>query len=213
MPALRRTFGAALAATAALAALTACGPDNSSDQAGGGGADKPAATTPATAAPTGAATGAAPTGKPGATGTTKPGGTAKPGGTGKPSAGASDEPEGFCDAAPLPAGQKWIYPVKGTSTTTLVYKDTKTACGVNDVVFEPTGADKTAPFAPTVKGHLNSVMVPSKDVNLADLVKHISECLADPTSSKGFYPCSGGDYKVAIDSSGKVVELTERAHS
>ncbi|WP_395295024.1 hypothetical protein ACF9IK_16895 [Kitasatospora hibisci] len=206
MPALRRTFGAGLAATAALAALTACGPDNSSDQAGGG-AGKPAVATPATAAPTGAATGAGPTGKPGTTG------TARPGGTGMPPAGASDEPEGFCDAAPLPAGQKWIYPVKGTSATTLVYKDTKTACGVNDVVFEPTGADKTAPFAPTVKGHLNSVMVPSKDVNLADLVKHISECLADPTGSKGFYPCSGGDYKVAIDSSGKVVELTERAHS
>ncbi|MFE2723348.1 hypothetical protein [Kitasatospora sp. NPDC059327] len=201
MSVFRRLLGAGLVATAALS-LAACGPDNASDQAGGGpAAGAPAATSPAAtspAAPTGAApTAGAPTG----------------GKTAKPSAGASDEPEGFCDAAPLPAGQKWVYPGKGTTATTLVYKDTKTACGVNDVVFEPVGADRTAPFAPTAKGHLNSVLAKSKDVNVADLVKHIGECLADPTSSKGFYPCSAGDYKVAIDSAGKVVEMTERAHS
>ncbi|MEU1509526.1 MULTISPECIES: hypothetical protein [unclassified Kitasatospora] len=195
MPIFRRVCGVGLVAVAALG-LTACGPDNASDQAGGG----PVATSPAVAPATSSAaapTGAAPTG----------------GKSAKPSAGASDEPEGFCDAAPLPAGQKWVYPVKGTTTTTLVYKDTKTACGVNDVVFEPVGAEKSAPFAPAAKGHLNSVLAPSKDVNVADLVKHIGECLTDPTSTKGFYPCSAGDYKVAIDSAGKVVELTERAHS
>ncbi|AUY50600.1 hypothetical protein [Streptomyces sp. CB01881] len=197
---VQRVLGVGLVAAAALG-LTACGPDNSSDQAGGGA---PATTAPATTAPTAAATGsAAPTG----------GQSGKPGGAAKPSAGASDGAEGFCDATPLPAGQKWVYPVKGTTATTLVYKDTKTACGVNDVVFQPTGADKSAPFAPTVKGHLNSVMTAPKDVNVADLVKHIGECLADPTSTKGFYPCSAGDYKIAIDSSGKVVEATERAHS
>ncbi|MFD0275776.1 hypothetical protein ACFVHB_17990 [Kitasatospora sp. NPDC127111] len=205
MSTFTRMLGAGLVATAVLG-LSACGPDNSSDRAGGSGPAAPTAS--ASAAPAGGATGGA-TAKPSASG--QPAGTAKP--SGKPSAGASGEPEGFCDAAPLPAGQKWVYPAKGTTTTTLVYKDTKTACGVNDVVFEPTGADKNAPFAATVKGHLNSVMVPPKDVNVADLVKHINECLADPTSTKGFYPCSGGDYKIAIDSSGKVVEVTERAHS
>ncbi|MGV9265426.1 hypothetical protein ACWDRR_12275 [Kitasatospora sp. NPDC003701] len=205
MPVFRRMLGAGLVATAALG-LTACGPDNASDQAGGGAAGTPAATSSAT--PTGAT-------KPGAAPTTGAAtGTAPAGGkSAKPSTGAGDEPEGFCDAAPLPAGQKWIYPAKGTTATTLVYKDTKTACGVNDVVFEPVGADKTAPFAPTAKGHLNSVLAKPKDVNVADLVKHIAECLADPTNVKGSYPCSAGDYKVAIDSAGKVVEMTERAHS
>ncbi|MEV0534334.1 hypothetical protein [Kitasatospora sp. NPDC050463] len=200
MPIFRRMLGAGLVATAALG-LTACGPDNASDQAGGAPA----------AAPTAAASTAAPSGA--APSTPAPSGTAPAGGkSAKPSAGASDEPEGFCDAVPLPAGQKWIYPAKGTTTTTLVYKDTKTACGVNDVAFEPVGADKTAAFAPTAKGHLNSVLAKSKDVNVADLVKHISECLADPTNIKGSYPCSAGDYKVVIDSVGKVVEMTERAH-
>ncbi|MFI9163168.1 hypothetical protein [Kitasatospora aureofaciens] len=40
-------------------------------------------------------------------------------------------------------------PGKGTTATTLAYKDTKDVCGVNDVGFEPVGADKTAAFAPT----------------------------------------------------------------
>ncbi|CAM5583123.1 Lipoprotein OS=Kitasatospora aureofaciens OX=1894 GN=GCM10010502_17370 PE=4 SV=1 [Kitasatospora aureofaciens] len=92
-------------------------------------------------------------------------------------------------------------------------KDTKDVCGVNDVGFEPVGADKTAAFAPTAKGHLSSVLVAPKDVNLADLVKHINECLATPYNEKGSYPCSAGDYKVAVDASGKVTELWERAHS
>lgn len=92
-------------------------------------------------------------------------------------------------------------------------KDTKDVCGVNDVGFEPVGADKTAAFAPTAKGHLSSVLVAPKDVNLADLVKHINECLATPHNEKGSYPCSAGDYKVAVDASGKVTELWERAHS
>ncbi len=125
----------------------------------------------------------------------------------------SDEPEGFCTHEPLPAGQKWIYPVKGTSTTTLTYRDTKDACGVNDVTFEPVGADKTAAFTATTKGHLSSVMTAPKDVDLAGVVKHINECLTSPHGDKGSYPCSAGDYKVAIDASGKVTELWERAHS
>lgn len=194
----RRLLATALVATAAFG-LAACGPDDSSDQGAGGGSAT------ATAAPTGAAPAPA-----------SP--TAAPGGTGKPAAptgtpGASGEPEGFCTHGPLPAGQKWIYPAKGTTTTTLVYKETKDACGVNDVVFEPVGADKTAAFAPTAKGHLSSVLTAPKDVNLADLVKHVNECIANPDNQKGSYPCSGGDYKVAIDASGKVTELWERAHS
>ncbi|MFF2039560.1 hypothetical protein ACFVVX_03970 [Kitasatospora sp. NPDC058170] len=207
MPVHRRLLGAGLAATA-LFGLAACGPDNSSDQAGGS-ANTPAAPAATAPAPSGSGSGS---GKPAGTAAPTGGKSSGPAAGGKPSADPS-EPEGFCDAPPLPAGQKWIYPAKGTTATTLVYKDTKTACGVNDVVFEPVGADKTAPFAPTAKGHLNSVLAKSKDVNAADLVKHINECIADPTSTKGFYPCSGGDYKVAIDASGKVVELTERAHS
>ncbi|WP_406096398.1 hypothetical protein [Kitasatospora purpeofusca] len=186
MPVSRRLLATALVATAALG-LAACGPDNSPDQSAKG-------TTPPAAAATAPATkGAAPT--------TAPAGS------------ASDEPEGFCTHAPLPAGQKWIYPVKGTSTTTLTYRDTKDACGVNDVAFEPVGADRTAAFAPTAKGHLSSVMAAPKDVDLAGLVKHINECLASPHSEKGSYPCSAGDYKVSVDASGKVTELWERAHS
>ncbi|MFF7992331.1 hypothetical protein ACFZDG_21360 [Kitasatospora xanthocidica] len=202
MSASRRLLATALVATAAFG-LAACGPDDSSDQGAG------SAPTAATAAPTAAApTTAAPagSGKPAA-----PGGTAKPAPSGTPA--ASGEPEGFCTHGPLPAGQKWIYPGKGTTAATLVYKDTKDVCGVNDVGFEPVGADKTAAFAPTAKGHLSSVLAPPKDVNLADLVKHINECIATPHNEKGSYPCSSGDYKVAIDASGKVTELWERAHS
>ncbi|WP_316522020.1 hypothetical protein [Kitasatospora brasiliensis] len=201
-----RLLVAALAATAALG-LAACGPDNSSDQGAGSGSatatTAPTSAAPAGTAPTGAASAsAAPTGKPGA----------KP--SGKPSAKASDEPEGFCTSDPLPAGQKWVIPGKATTATTLVYKETKDACGINDVIFEPVGADKSAPFAATVKIHLNSVMVPSKDVNAADLAKHVSECIADPAASKGVYPCAGGgDYKVTLDASGKVTDLWERPHS
>ncbi|MFB8237034.1 hypothetical protein ACFC58_10850 [Kitasatospora purpeofusca] len=194
MPVSRRLLAAALVATAALA-LAACGPDNSPDQsAKGTTAPTAAATAPASASGTAPATkGAAPA--------TAPAGS------------ASDEPEGFCTHVPLPAGQKWIYPVKGTSATTLTYRDTKDACGVNDVSFEPVGADKTAAFAPTAKGHLSSVMAAPKDVDLAGVVKHINECLASPHSEKNSYPCSAGDYKVAVDASGKVTELWERAHS
>ncbi|MET8543689.1 hypothetical protein ABZW03_24000 [Kitasatospora sp. NPDC004799] len=200
MPSSRpsRLLAAALVAAAAFG-LAACGPDNSSDQGAGSGAT--------TAAPTAAA----PTGAPAATATGKPSTAAKPSAAGQPS--ADGEPEGFCTHGPLPAGQKWIYPVKGTSATTLVYQDTKDVCGVNDVGFEPVGADRSAPFAPTAKGHLSSVLAPPKDVNLADLVKHVTECLAAPRNDKGSYPCSAGDYKVAIDASGKVTELWERAHS
>ncbi|MFE4971001.1 hypothetical protein ACFRAR_02645 [Kitasatospora sp. NPDC056651] len=201
-----RLLVAALAATAAFG-LAACGPDNSSDQGAGGGAAT-VTTAPATgAAPaTAAPTGAAPTGKPAGKSTAKP--------ADKPTAKSSDEPEGFCTHDPDPAGQKWVIPVKGTSATALVYKDTKDACGVNDVIFEPVGADRSAPFAPTVKIHLNSVMVPSKDVNVADLVKHVNECIADPASTKGVYPCSGGgDYRMTVDASGKVTDLWERPHS
>ncbi|WP_327064022.1 hypothetical protein OG715_03590 [Kitasatospora purpeofusca] len=200
MPVSRRLLATALVATAALG-LAACGPDNSPDQsAKGTTAPTAAATAPATApsASAPATKGAAPT--------TAPGSTA-------PAGSASDEPEGFCTHVPLPAGQKWIYPVKGTSTTTLTYRDTKDACGVNDVSFEPVGADRTAAFAPTAKGHLSSVMAAPKDVDLAGVVKHINECLASPHSEKGSYPCSAGDYKVAVDASGKVTELWERAHS
>ncbi|MCX4683419.1 hypothetical protein OG401_03705 [Kitasatospora purpeofusca] len=200
MPVSRRLLATALVATAALG-LAACGPDNSPDQsAKGTTAPTAAATAPATspAASPPATKGAAPTT---ASGSTAPAGS------------ASDEPEGFCTHAPLPAGQKWIYPVKGTSATTLTYRDTKDACGVNDVSFEPVGADRTAAFAPTAKGHLSSVMAAPKDVDLAGVVKHINECLASPHNEKGSYPCSAGDYKVAVDASGKVTELWERAHS
>ncbi|MBV6701986.1 hypothetical protein [Kitasatospora aureofaciens] len=196
----RRLLATALVATAAFG-LAACGPDNSSDQAKGGDSSAAATTAPTATAPaTGAATGAAsPTGKPAP--------------TGKPSGGADNGPEGFCTHDPLPAGQKWIVPVKGTTATTLAYKDTKDVCGVNDVGFEPTGADKTAPFAPTVKGHLSSVVKPPKDVTVDDLVKHINECIAAPHNDKGFYPCQNNDFKVAIDASGKVTEMWERAVS
>ncbi|MFD8322627.1 hypothetical protein [Kitasatospora purpeofusca] len=203
MPVSRRLLATALVATAALG-LAACGPDNSPDQsAKGTTAPTAAATAPATApsASAPATKGAAPTTAPASAGSTAPAGS------------ASDEPEGFCTHAPLPAGQKWIYPVKGISTTTLTYRDTKDACGVNDVSFEPVGADRTAAFAPTAKGHLSSVMAAPKDVDLAGVVKHINECLASPHSEKGSYPCSAGDYKVAVDASGKVTELWERAHS
>ncbi len=200
MPVSRRLLATALVATAALG-LAACGPDNSPDQsAKGTTAPTAAASAPATSPASAPATkGAAPT-------------TATTAAT-APAGSASDEPEGFCTHAPLPAGQKWIYPVKGTSTTTLTYRDTKDACGVNDVSFEPVGADRTAAFAPTAKGHLSSVMAAPKDVDLAGVVKHINECLASPHSEKGSYPCSAGDYKVAVDASGKVTELWERAHS
>ncbi|MFC5662609.1 hypothetical protein ACFP3U_06380 [Kitasatospora misakiensis] len=194
MPASRRLLATALVAAAAFG-LAACGPDNSPDQAAKG-ASTAAATTATTAAATTAP--AAPA-------------TASP--TAPATAPASGEPEGFCTHQPLPAGQKWIYPVKGTSATTLTYRDTKDACGVNDVVFEPVGADKTAAFTATAKGHLSSVMAAPKDVDLAGLVKHINECLTSPHNDKGSYPCSAGDYKVAIDASGKVTELWERAHS
>ncbi|MFJ4671232.1 hypothetical protein [Kitasatospora purpeofusca] len=194
MPVSRRLLATALVATAAFG-LAACGPDNSPDQSAKG-----------TTAPTAAAT--APATSPAAAPATK---GAAP--TTAPAGSASDEPEGFCTHAPLPAGQKWIYPVKGTSSTTLTYRDTKDACGVNDVSFEPVGADRTAAFAPTAKGHLSSVMAAPKDVDLAGAVKHINECLASPHSEKGSYPCSAGDYKVAVDASGKVTELWERAHS
>ncbi|MFD9060542.1 hypothetical protein ACFVZ3_03360 [Kitasatospora purpeofusca] len=194
MPVSRRLLATALVATAALG-LAACGPDNSPDQSAKG------TTAPTAAASAPATKGAAPTTAPASAGSTAPAGS------------ASDEPEGFCTHAPLPAGQKWIYPVKGTSTTTLTYRDTKDACGVNDVSFEPVGADRTAAFAPTAKGHLSSVMAAPKDVDLAGVVKHINECLASPHSEKGSYPCSAGDYKVAVDASGKVTELWERAHS
>ncbi|MET8629261.1 hypothetical protein ABZW30_36940 [Kitasatospora sp. NPDC004669] len=195
MSASRRLLAAALVTTAAFG-LAACGPDNSSDQGAGG------TTATATAAPaTGGA--ASPTAAPAT-------GTAKPAPTGKPTDGG---PEGFCTSDPLPAGQKWIVPVKGTSATALVYKETKDVCGVNDVGFQPVGADKTAQFAPTVKGHLKSVVAAPKDVNAADLAKHINECVATPGNQKGSYPCSAGDYKVAIDASGKVVEMWERPSS
>ncbi|RKT16632.1 hypothetical protein BX285_0978 [Streptomyces sp. 1114.5] len=198
MPVSRRLLATALVAAAAFG-LAACGPDDSSDQGAGSGSST------ATAAPTDAAPTAAPagTGKPVQPGRTAPSATPA----------ASGEPEGFCTHGPLPAGQKWIYPVKGTSTTTLVYKDTKDVCGVDDVGFDPVGADKTAPIAPTAKGHLSSVLAAPKDVNVTDLVKHINECIATPHNEKGSYPCSLGDYKVAIDASGKVTELWERAHS
>ncbi|WP_052709740.1 hypothetical protein [Streptomyces sp. NRRL S-495] len=200
MPVSRRLLATALVATATFG-LAACGPDNSPDQsAKGTTAPTAAATAPASAPATAPATkGAAP--------------TTAPAGSAASTAPASDEPEGFCTHVPLPAGQKWIYPVKGTSTTTLTYRDTKDACGVNDVSFEPVGADRTAAFVPTAKGHLSSVMAAPKDVDLAGVVKHINECLASPHSEKGSYPCSAGDYKVAVDASGKVTELWERAHS
>ncbi|MFJ6379990.1 hypothetical protein ACIQI7_08300 [Kitasatospora sp. NPDC092039] len=209
MPSSRssRLLATALVAAAAFG-LAACGPDDSSDQ-GAGSVPTGAASAAPTAAPAGTAS-QAPSGKPAGTG--KPVATGKPAATGTPA--ADGEPEGFCTHGPLPAGQKWVYPVKGTSATTLVYQETKDACGVNDVVFEPVGANKSAPIAPTAKGHLSSVLAPPKDVNVADLVKHVNECLAEPTNVKGSYPCSGvGDYKVAIDASGKVTELWERAHS
>ncbi|MQS13090.1 hypothetical protein F7Q99_12535 [Streptomyces kaniharaensis] len=198
----RRLLATALVATAALG-LAACGPDNSSDQAKGGDSSPAATTAPTATAPaTGKATGAA-----------SPAGTGKPAATAKPSGGADDGPEGFCTHAPLPAGQKWIVPVKGSTATALVYKDTKDVCGVNDVGFLPVGPDKTAQFDPAVKGHLSSVLAPPKDVAVADLVKHINECIATPHNEKGFFPCSDGDYKVAIDASGKVTEMWERASS
>ncbi|WP_030245186.1 hypothetical protein [Streptomyces sp. NRRL S-350] len=200
MPVSRTLLAAALVASAAFG-LTACGPDDSSDQGAGSGSNNPATAAP-TAAPTSAP--AAPTGSPAGTGKPAPTGASTPSGQSE---------EGFCTHGPLPAGQKWIYPGKGTTTTTLVYKDTKDVCGVDDVGFDPVGADKTAAFAPTAKGHLSSVLAPPKDVNLADLVKHVNECIATPHNEKGSYPCSSGDYKVAIDASGKVTELWERAHS
>ncbi|MEU4581485.1 hypothetical protein AB0F92_05240 [Kitasatospora aureofaciens] len=191
----RRLLATALVATAAFG-LAACGPDDSSGQgAGTAGATAAPATAPATGAP---ATGAPASG------------TAKPAPSGKPTDGA---PEGFCTSDPLPAGQKWVIVQKGTSATALVYKESKDACGVDDVAHEPTGADKTAQFSPTVKGHLRSVVAAPKDVNAADLAKHINECIATPGNQKGFYPCSNGDYKIAVDASGKVTEMWERPSS
>ncbi|MGW2249550.1 hypothetical protein ACWCXH_05060 [Kitasatospora sp. NPDC001660] len=190
----KKLLATALVATAAFG-LAACGPDNSSDQAGGG------SSTAATAAPTGAAS---PTGKPAPTGKA----------TGKPSGGATGGgPEGFCTSDPLPAGQKWIIPVKGTSGTTLVYKDTKDACGVDDVALEPTGPDKTAQFAPTFKAQLRSVVKPPMDANAETLAKHVNECIATPRSDKGVYPCQDNVFKATLDASGKVTEMWEQAVS
>ncbi|MEV7022236.1 hypothetical protein [Kitasatospora sp. NPDC093558] len=194
----RKLLSAALVATAAFG-LAACGPENSSDQAGGGSST--AAAAPTTAPATGGATGAA-----------SPAGKAKP--TGKPSAGATDAgPEGICTHDPLPAGQKWIVPVKGTSGTTLVYKETKDACGVDDVALEPTGPDKTAQFAPTFKAQLRSVVKPPMDANAETLAKHVNECIATPHGDKGVYPCQDNVFKATLDASGKVVEMWEKAVS
>ncbi|MGW2378298.1 MULTISPECIES: hypothetical protein [Kitasatospora] len=190
----RRLLATALVATAAFG-LAACGPNDSSDQGAG--------TTTATTAPAGAGA-ASPTAAPAG------GGTAKPAPSGKPTDGA---PEGFCTSGPLPAGHKWIDVQKGTTATALVYKETKDVCGVDDVGHEAVGPDKTAQFAPTVKGHLRSVVAAPKDVNAADLAKHINECVANPDNQKGFYPCSSGDYEVALDASGKVTEMWERPSS
>ncbi|WP_369183486.1 hypothetical protein [Streptomyces sp. Y1] len=195
MPVSRRPLAAALVVAAAFG-LAACGPDDPSDN-GQGSAPTTAATAPASAPASPAAPAGKPTGK----------------ASGKPSAGASGEPEGFCTSDPLPAGQKWVNVEKGTTATALTYKETKDACGVDDVAHEPVGAAKTAQFAPTVKGHLRSVVAPPKEVNAADLAKHINECITTPGNQKGFYPCSSGDYKVAFDASGKVTEMWERPSS
>ncbi|WBP87749.1 hypothetical protein [Kitasatospora cathayae] len=187
----RRLLSTALLATTALG-LAACGPNDSGDSSGTG-----TATAAASTAPTVAATG----------------GTAKPAPTGNATAGTDNGPQGICTHEPLPAGQKWVIPAKGTSATALVYQDTKDECGVNDVQFTPTGANKTAPFAPTAKGHLNSVVVAPKEVDVAALVKHINECIATPHDSKGSYPCQNNYFRVTLDASGKVVDMVERAES
>ncbi|MFD8707078.1 hypothetical protein ACFV1W_31555 [Kitasatospora sp. NPDC059648] len=188
----RRLLSTALIATAACG-LAACGPDNSGDSTG-------SSTGAPSAVPTVAATGTA-------------AGAAKPAPSGKPSAGTDDGPQGICTHEPLPAGQKWVIPTKGTSATALVYQDVKDECGVNAVQFTPTGAAKTASFAPTAKGHLNSVVVAPKEVDVAGLVKHINECIATPHDNKGSYPCQNNYFRVTLDASGKVVDMFERAES
>ncbi|MFC8451748.1 hypothetical protein [Kitasatospora sp. NPDC057223] len=196
-----------LAATAVFA-LAACEPDNSAPSDSAADAGRTTAAAPAPAPVSASASAPAPA----ATTRAPAPGTPSPDPAGQDPA-TSDDPDLICPSpGDLPAGLKIVYPSK-VSATALTAKETKAGCGVNDVVYQATGADKSFPLATGAVAVLHSVenTLGPITVTVAELQTHIADCAAQ--KPKPAHPCSSGDYEITLNAAGKVTRIKERPSS
>ncbi|MFB7664916.1 hypothetical protein ACFC1R_13335 [Kitasatospora sp. NPDC056138] len=131
--------------------------------------------------------------------------TAKAGGGGGGGTPAAAPAGGDCTKPPLAAGHKVVYLSKPTTATAISASDTTWQCEP-DTDFVAAGAPKTYAFAAGAKAELNHEGS-RKAVTLAQLATHTGKCLSHQTDPAA--PCGGPVYDIALDSSGRISQITE----
>lgn len=209
--AARRLLATAALLTAAVAALTACDPEG--DQAATGPAT--AFTTAAASAPAApSASHGAPT--PTASGHASTAATRAATASARPSAAhSSAAPQADCTAAAQRPGHRVIN-VTAAAADRLTATGTVFVCGPevdNDGYYRATGAATGYSFASGASARLVTVSgaVDSAPVSVAALVQHVNDCAADREPAAP-YACFGGMYDITTDAAGRITSVTELYH-
>jgi hypothetical protein len=207
-----RIAAAAVVATAALA-LTACGPDDTSNSAG----SSPSAAASASAganAPGPAASSTPPAGaKPTTAAPAKPTGAAKPSAT-KPS---GSTPGSDCTQIAMQNFKGQVVEATDNGYLTHIWmkaKPAKFVCGPDipdDGYFEGYGTPAVYSFSNDVKAFLLNDGKPTA-VDLDTFMKHQDACLHNPTSVAAPHACYGNKYLVTLTGQNEVTSITELYH-
>ncbi|WP_371500772.1 hypothetical protein OG871_28975 [Kitasatospora sp. NBC_00374] len=195
-----RLFVATAVAVAALA-LTACDPDDTSGGAGTAGSAAPSTAATST-------TSAAPSAQP--TASAKPG-SAKP----SPAKSGGATPKADCTAQASSVGHVVEATENGYLTSVWMRaKATKFVCGPdvpNDGYFEGYGAPAVYTFSNDVKTTL-LVGSTGKPVDLDTFMKHMDDCLKNPTAVAAPYNCYGNQYVIKADGKNVITSISELYH-
>jgi hypothetical protein len=202
-----RFAAAAIVATAALA-LTACGPDDTSNSAG---------SSPSAAASAGAGNPSAAAPVPSASAKPTAASPAKPTGAAKPTKSSGPTPSSDCTQLAIKniAGQV----VEATDNGYMTHiwmkaKPAKFVCGPgvpDDGYFEGYGSPAVYSFSNDVKTFLLNGASPVP-VDLDTFMKHQDACLHSPSSVTAPYACYGNKYVITVTGQNVVTAITELYH-
>jgi hypothetical protein len=201
-----RLAAAAIVASAAVLALTACGPDEVSGSGTAGSA-------PTSAAATGAAKPAPPVSA-APTHAGKPTGAAKP--TGKPSGGANPGQDCTAAAQQNLGGQQVVEATDNGYLTSIWMKakPTKFVCGADvpdDGYFESYGSPALYTFSNDVKTFVLNGST-QKPVSLDAFMKQQDDCLHNPSVVVAPGGCFGNQYLITANSQNVITSITQQYH-
>ncbi|WP_051970173.1 hypothetical protein [Kitasatospora azatica] len=199
----RRLSATVLVLASAALTLTACGPDETPSAA-------PQPSASAAASSTAAPSAAAPSGS------TKPSAPAAPSASHKPSSSAkpsgSAKPTDDCAARGAQVGRVLEATDDGYATHIWMRaKEAKFVCSPDDDgYFQGVGNPSVFTFSNDVKTVLLAGVKPT-EVPLNDFMKHVDDCLHNPSSVRT-YDCYGNMYLVTANSSNVITNITSLYH-